>query len=321
MRSKTIFVDDFRQLTLQVFTLGYPSEGEAEVVLLLDGKKPVVTIVTDCYYDKGNDFHAIDEVLNMYGNPSIDAFVWSHPHRDHSVGIVELLDKFDSRRTAIVIIPDGIMSMKGVSLVDDTMKYLNDNYFSKDLLYVVGVTNQERRTVAKWELYQQRIPTKMPLRLEVLSPMTAKETERIFNLKTVSKNCVNIFYTLNINSQNYLFCGDLCSNMVEYINEECLYNVPYLKIPHHASNEPLNFYKKLEKIHLLNGVGLINVAVTTVKASSDLPNPKVIKEYKKICENVYSTHYGKSPIGAVKCSYQIQPFGFSSFRIGNAKRM
>lgn len=321
MKNKCLTVSDFNNLHLHIYTLGYPNEGEAEITILLDEKKPLITIVTDCYFDKANGCHAIDKVLNLYGISTIDAFVWSHPHKDHSLGIEELLDKFDPLAKAVVVVPDGVMGVKNNDLAVKTIKYLNSKYLKEGNLYVMGVTSQERRTVMKWTLNQMSCPSDMSCRLEVVSPMSAKEVERCFSLRNVNCNYANIVYTLNLNSQNYLFTGDLCQDMVEYLDEECLVNVPYLKIPHHGSNEPINFYNKLRRIKLTNKNANFVFAVTTVKKSSELPNDDVMERINSLASGVYSTHFGKKKVGVVKCSYGILNLNSSNVSLlGNAIR-
>ena len=97
-------------------------------------------------------------------------------------------------------------------------------------------------------------------------------------------NDYSIFYIVTFNDQNYLFCGDLSKQNVQFINEDWLEDVVFVKIPHHGSTTLGNFQGKL----ISAGVNDVISTCTTFK-SKQLPNDGVLKSYKSFSKAVYCT--------------------------------
>lgn len=124
-KEKVLRIENFANLYLQIFTIGYPDEGESVITMLFDKSTPLLTIVTDCYCT--TLCHAVKKILEKYGNPHIDAFVWTHPHEDHSLGIQDLLDANDPGRTTRIFLSDGVMALD-----EANVKYLKIPHHGSD---------------------------------------------------------------------------------------------------------------------------------------------------------------------------------------------
>jgi hypothetical protein len=318
----SIDISDVNNLTLNIYTIGYPIEGESILTVLCEKGKPIFTIVTDCYSD--DKCHAINCLLASFGKPHIDVFIWTHPHDDHSKGIIKLLDKNDAMHTAKIFLPDGIMAGKLKKLlsveVKSILKYLNKNYNHNCLYNInyVGVSDQESRTF-QWILVQRNNGVNVKCNLSFIAPISAVEARRfhcddtIFNL-----NDLSIVYSLNINDTNYIFGGDVRNQNVKFLNEGNLVNVQFIKIPHHSSIEPINFLKLLQK----NGIKAA-VATTTVYKRKNLPQDRMITGYKSVAYQIMTTGGNNGyRIGCIRYRTSIINAGNSEVRrIGNAKTL
>lgn len=314
-----IDITDVNNLTLNIYTIGYPTEGETILTTICEKGRPVFTIVTDCYNDMG--CHAVNRLLSSLENPHVDVFIWTHPHDDHSKGIVKLLERNDPRHTAQIFLPDGIMACHTHILSEETrytLNYLQNNY-NKGIVYnmcYIGVFANESRTF-KWELRQRNNELTLKCLLSFMAPMSTVEARRFYcdDNTRFNLNDLSIVYSLDLNDTNYIFGGDLRNQNVQFINEDSLMNVKFIKIPHHGSTEPMKFLKLLQK----NNVKA-TVATTTVFKKKDLPQTETVTEYKKVASRILSTGLDNGyRIGCIRYRTSIVDTSFPQVKtIGNA---
>ena len=95
-------------LYLVIYTIGYSVEGESIVIFIKTGDIIVYSIVIDGY--KVKDCNITHKLLLEKGIEHIDVFCWTHPNKDHSIGIEEYIPFID--KEALIIIGDGFLEIK-----------------------------------------------------------------------------------------------------------------------------------------------------------------------------------------------------------------
>lgn len=99
-------IEDYKNVRLRIFVIGYSDQGESIVTLFMDEHEHVFyTMVVDCYA-KG-DVNKTKELLDKFHVVHIDLLCWSHPDKDHSVGVDTLIENFCDDRSYILV-PYGI---------------------------------------------------------------------------------------------------------------------------------------------------------------------------------------------------------------------
>lgn len=99
-------IEDYKNVRLRIFVIGYSDQGESIVTLFMDNHEHVFyTMVVDCYA-KG-DVNKTKELLDKFHVEHIDLLCWSHPDKDHSVGVDTLIENFCDDRSYILV-PYGI---------------------------------------------------------------------------------------------------------------------------------------------------------------------------------------------------------------------
>lgn len=311
---KSLVVEDFTGLCLKIYTIGYPTQGECIVCVLWNRDRSVFSFVVDSYCTSGLENHVACELLDSLGVDSIDMFIWTHPDKDHSVGIEYLLDTHDIKRNAEIFISDGI-------IYDDEIlrqhalaiyEYLQSNYKRKQKLNKVSLFKRERRVFPLFEIQEAKSGKKITCELFFVAPMSNKIISQEFN-KTKDYNSMSIMFALSLNKINYLFCGDVKNTTLNHIDQTIFQNVKFIKIPHHGSDSSLRVIDYL-KMYSINDA----VAVTTVFRKNDLPRLDVIDKYKPICKSIYSTSTGTANFGLVQLDFDVLIGNFVPVLNGNA---
>lgn len=314
-RGEIIYISSVEDLTIHVFTIGYPAEGETILFILCDKGKPVFTSLTDCY--KTADYNHIENVMESFGNPDIDVFFWTHPDTDHSAGIKEVLDKFDVNKKAHVFLPSSFDSDDAYNVTDDvkgTLKYLFDKYNSnrRYKIHQACVYQGECRSLFYFDIIELKNRSTIRCDFKCMAPIDAIVTRRQYNKSKNEINDLSIVYMVEMNGSKLLFTGDLTNQTAQFLNGEWLQNVALIKIPHHASDEPKRFNSML----FIRNIRDI-VSVTTVKTPHH-PVEAVINDYKRLNHKVYSTGTGYDKYGCVEYCMNMKDMSHDVVCTGNA---
>lgn len=105
-------VENLCNLHLDIHTIGYPEEGESLLTLLCDANRVLFTVLTDCYEEDG--YNHVASLMQKLDICQIDAFIWTHPDKDHSVGIPKILSKYDPDKKAQIFLPQGVNKNMGI---------------------------------------------------------------------------------------------------------------------------------------------------------------------------------------------------------------
>lgn len=314
-RGDIIYIDSLEDLEAHVFTIGYPSEGETILFILCNKGKPVFTSLTDCYMT--DDCNHIENLMSGLGINNIDAFFWTHPDKDHSLGIRDVLDKFDAGKNAHIFLPSTLDSDDAYNIAEDikkSLRYLLDNYNSrkKYRIHQACVSEGECRSLFYFDIIELKNRSCIRCDFKCLAPIDAIVLRRKYNVSKNKTNDLSIVYAIEINGSKLLFTGDLTNQTAQFLDGGYLQNVKLIKIPHHASDEPRRFNGLLFSYNISD-----IVSVTTIKSPLH-PVMSVIDEYKKLGHSVYSTGTGNEKYGCIEYCMNVKNILTSVTCTGNA---
>ncbi len=311
-------IDSFENLHLRIRTLGYPRAGESILISLMDKERSLYTVLIDSYKERNYNYW----LTKLPRDTRIDAFVWTHPDEDHSLGVDDILNQFDPEHKASIFLPTSLTR----KLLTDNKKhaslpcynYLKSHYnrASTYLWKEISVTEDEEiRYCYKMQIADRENNDTVTFRLGFMLPNGSVVNRRVDKRKMNSgeMNHLSLFCVVELNKIRYIFSGDLAEVNIQFLAEDQLSNCRFIKIPHHGSKEPI---KLIEKIKPLSSSP--THSVTTVFGASH-PYDEVLKEYAKKFEAVFSTGRGNHPYGLVDINYSVSnPVTYELKLAGNA---
>ena len=287
---KKIPYSDHKALKLHVYVVGYPTEGESILFIIAEANKALLTIVTDCYEDGQNYNHVSTILCNEWESASIDAFVWTHPHKDHSQGIISLLDKYDGKRQAHIIAATNVVGFQNYpgDIWDEAKNiqdYLFKHYPPSSFQYHYKDYDPYEDCTYAFLLYGENPEECPPLNvtLDFVAPVGALVAKQMSN-QHFKPNKGSLAFIFSINTINIFMGGDLDEICVPLIKEEVFHHVNLIKIPHHGS-------EKTGDIHLKFGMNEcedVHAATTIYKRSHD-PKDLILKGYVNNGATVHCT--------------------------------
>lgn len=316
-------VKDFDNLQMHLYTIGYPLEGEVIIAIICEGEKVLFTALTDCYEnrvrgtDESDCYNHINTILERHDNPSINAFIWTHPDKDHSVGIPSILECYDPNHEALIYLPGAFDKEDKFPICDDAasaFRYLHTNYSygRKYNVIPIDLDDGEYRSLCKIEFKEITTSRTISCSFNFLAPFGSLIWRRSANGADFVMNGLSIVYTMRFNGVDFLFCGDLANQSIRFLEKNFLQNVHFVKIPHHGSDEPKSFIGKL-----INNQVEHPVSTTTIYQSK-LPVKSVLEEYKKMGHEVYCTGRGDHFFGCIKTTFNIYNLDRDTVLTGNA---
>lgn len=283
--SISLEVEDVENLHIDIYTIGYLEEGETLLTVLCDGERSLFTVLTDCYGVE--DYNHVHQVMSDTKASHIDAFIWTHPDKDHSVDIPTILKTYDTTSCAHVFLPMGINERMGIGEdANQALAYITDHY-NKGTKYnanYICLNKNEVRSMLSLKIHVRKTNAYIDCRFNFLLPMASIIERRIIHNGDILLNDLSIFYIMTFNDFNYVFTGDLSKQNIQFIDEAQLENVVYVKIPHHGSDTLEKFILKLRS----QGAKDV-ISTTTVYRQNSLPKESVLEEYAKFSKGVYCT--------------------------------
>lgn len=306
---RNIFYRD--SLVFEINVIGYRAKGESIVFFLKTDDKVAYAGLVDCY-----ELESVNMAVNLLSESGADYFdfvCWTHPHEDHSVGLVEIIRKYCNEKTAFWMAP--IRSA-------DLEKYKN---FSKDIYEKLFKVLESRkrdkmsvREVSNADILERCIcrnllqnnGTKYPLNIYSFAPDSkflvanlVKGVEEISNLYSVG-------LIIQIGEYYIMLAGDVENRMIRNVPDAWIeYPVNYIKIPHHASKTGEELVGRLMGLEC----ALPNVAVTTLFRNYNLPDREVLRKYLYwngdmelySAGNVTDPEQDKDLYGIIKTSFDV----------------
>lgn len=313
------FIEDLDKLTLSIKTLGYPCYGESIMISLKDGEHELYNVITDCYEVRSN--HNWTDFLSK--DTRINAFIWTHPDEDHSMGVATLMETFDPECNARIFIPASLtkelLERNKKDAAIDTYLYLKEKYNvgkKYELWNEVSLTKYEApRFLISIKIKETSTNITLTFKIGFMAPIGAISNRRIDveNMSSGQMNDLSLFYVVQINSTNYVFAGDLSKQMIQFIDEDYLSNCRFVKIPHHGSKDSIKLIDKIQPSRSLK----LHSVTTTFKDSH--PFDIVLDKYANKSDAVFSTGRGKEPYGMVEINYNIKNINIFNIELkGNA---
>lgn len=282
MKDNPLFNQYYQELICKLFVLGHPSQGESIVFLLYGDNQLIYSCVVDSFMQ--NDKVIPKDFLFSLGIDRINDLFWTHPHDDHSNGIIELINTFTPHK---IYIPAELqkLSDNDKSISADVLKYINkfkgyDRRFKKYQPRVQGLATN-------MILYSEHLFVEqyiVPFQLFAAAPCSGKVRKKSVDEDYSTLNDYSIVLELIVGDFSVLLTGDVQNRMIGFMDEDLTIPLPtpnILKIPHHGSKDSTNI------INLFSNDWLTDIAVTTAKRSSDLPRNEALQDYSTCCERVF----------------------------------
>ena len=280
---------DINQIKVEVFTIGKDANGEANILLFFIDDILQYSIVIDCCE---NDINIIKEkIFDVYDIKRVDMICWTHPHLDHSKGILTLLKNYSDKKTKIIF----------PSELEIVYKCMNSEA-RKIYNYVAKNTEKNRidkgiyRNATQNTYVQNNGINNFDFKIMSLSPIP----RRVLNMKNnckhdIEKKCrhnfneYSIALIVEINKCFFLFTGDIENGTIEEIEKYIkLDNVLFSKIPHHGSSTSTNLLQ-IYDFDTCKSMICTTTALLKKNKFNILPNNDVLDEYKKLFGNVFCT--------------------------------
>lgn len=302
-------IDDYLSLRLHVYVIGYSDQGESIVVLFTDKMDNVYyTIVIDSYAKA--DLNKTVEILQYHKISHIDLLCWSHPDKDHTIGIDKLISEFCNDES-FILVPFG--------LEGNDNDFVNYNRDDKEIITRIFNLNSSRHKAFKVVgcnedgfsqvtgfNFSQLLEDPLPVRIFALSPhmeyiQDAKlRRQKGMNTNHIHKNDYSISLCLKIADDYYFhYCSDIENRTINHIYPDFFSKATFVKIPHHSS-------KGSDKLlQLLPNKDLISC--TTIYAANNLPNDEILAQYKKRSKTLHSTGASRinSDFGMIEYNFDL----------------
>lgn len=283
MVADDLFSKYYRELTCKIFVAGHSTEGESVIFLLIGDGNIVYSCVVDSF--ELNDRIVPKEILYELGLERISDLFWTHPHDDHSKGIIELIEEFSPNN---IYIPSELHRLPETykSISAEVLDQINRRY-DKGYDHRFKGQPKVKGIATNTILYNDTFTVgsyHVPFRMSVIAPCSGVVRKMSLSDNYSAMNDFSLVLSLIIGDFSILLTGDVQDRMIVCAQEElceivCTPNI--LKIPHHGSKESTGI------TGLFFDDRPIDLAVTTAKRSSGLPRDEALQHYTSHCEKVF----------------------------------
>lgn len=279
---KKIRLSSFSDLCLCIYVIGYKNIGESIVILFKDRNKEalstIFSVVIDCY--KTETLFITKKILDDNGVKSIDAVCWTHPHRDHTPGIDELVEGY-YKEDMWVFLPKFYFGNIQKDLLKEESKFTEETYASLNtILNNKGNPTEVRKTIMANGDMTCHYPVLMTsddglsrdLDFYFLTPHGGLADQYTIPGNELSHpNDLSISFVMSVDGYDFYFGGDAENDHVKNIEKAIIHDMRWIKVPHHCS---------LGGKTICDNLGnRFDCAASTVYASSDLPKEDIQNQY------------------------------------------
>lgn len=259
--------------------------------------------VIDCF--EKEKINKTLELLQEKNIESLDFICLTHPDIDHCTGLEKILEKVNQQ--TYIIYPSNLLSdtkeygEATKKSIEKISKYLamNKNNSRKPNRIKSCVGRKEIIPVNKITYKNINTGYRYPLIINTYTPITGiidKYWAKKFldkKAKLTTHNELSIITAIAIGDFKMLLCGDAENETLELWKDEWNTDdqkffsdvIDYLKIPHHTSMGSNLLLTTLDNIKIFSN------SITTVFRKSNLPDKKLLKEYKKRSDRLYCTSH------------------------------
>lgn len=281
MKKSDIDKTFYSKLTCQIYILGASSEGESILFIVYGDEEVIYSCITDSFTINGINIPiSIVEQCNL---DHVTDIFWTHPHDDHSDGLIDLIEKYKPEHVYIPsnlqTLPDTLPEIPKSVLAKINQYQSCDGRFSyqpcvEDIGGNYIILEKELNVAGK----------KVPFEIYTIAPVIGKVRRDVISNNFSKLNDFSITISIVVGDFSILLTGDIQDQMMHYVLSDLhrrIIKPNLLKIPHHGSNG------SLEIMSLFNDQLKIDIAVSTAKRSSGLPRNKAMEFYSTHCERVY----------------------------------
>ena len=308
---------------ISIYHIGYSSEGESSLFILhtLD-KKVLYSVVIDCYEENCNETDRILEQWNLKGK--VNLIIWSHPHEDHSLGMIDIIEKYSNDTTKICtanVFADYKQYTLKCQKIIEYLNSLNKGKHCTSRRKIIPL-HHFPDLIDKVEFNGKNIIRRIEViciaPFSYLGGMQGVNKTRDINQMGVA--CI-IKVLLEERNVNFMFAADMDNASIELLNEESydegiptVYN--YIKIPHHGSKKTTNMIDFLNQMEEKS-----EYASTSIFKSKGLPVSEVMEKYKSVVKeiactpNIEEENYGT---GIIHLDYNLNELSVSKEYEGTA---
>lgn len=314
--NRTFIVKDCRKILLNISVIGYDKKGESVLVWITDESEPKqekkvkYSMVFDCWqenvkYDNDQQItlNKTLDLLQTYYINHIDLLCWTHPHDDHFMGLLEVVNSGRCSNKTKFLVP---------SKLEDNANLLKLSQYEKDILKSMHSFRNRNYwpvsevSIAKDKgiqdiddlLFSDELMNTFSVNIDCLAPYSNFISDLIDrkkngNVKDIEMNDFSIALNMKFGPYDFNFCGDIEDKMARKIKASCFRHNTFIKVPHHTGNSA-------QFVETLIEPDKSALACTTIYQAGGDPNPTLVKRYKTSCLSIYSTgehqtgdvHYG-----------------------------
>ncbi|MGL5752239.1 MAG: hypothetical protein ACRCXT_17020 [Paraclostridium sp.] len=296
--SKSILIN--KSLYIDIYLVGYKKEGESIIFVIYADDKINYVGVVDSY--EVEDSNCTIDILNSLKIKRIDLLCWTHPDKDHSLGIDKLINLAD--KNSNIVIPYGLDRVKEqlsediLSSIDkiENIAIKKQNYSIKEVMQDVFMEDER--------IYKHLNVDSINYNFKIISLSPHSEINikrRLSKAEKIKINDYSIAFYIELGACNFLFAGDIEDQALKRINikDDLPESFEYVKIPHHSSKTSEKIF---ETIFTEDTQNEIACTTTATVGGTRLPNKDVLKKYMDCSKKVYCTDNSMDFIGSSKAS-------------------
>lgn len=280
MKRNELFSAYYNELTCKIYILGCENEGESILFILCGDKRIIYSCIIDSFSYK-NDV-ALKKTIEKCGIKRITDLFWTHPHDDHSDGIIDIIENHKPDNVYIPVDLHQLPNTVG-SVSKQTLDKLNTyRGYDKRHKYQPKVTGIGNNTLIK--RYDLQVDTKI-IHFEMygVAPCAGRVRRKAIQHCADTLNDYSLAISVVIGDFAIFLTGDIQNEMIQISREDSMIHIPkpnVMKIPHHGSKYSTQVMSMFDE-------GIIDYGITTRKKTSKLPKKEVLDYYREYMKNLY----------------------------------
>jgi hypothetical protein len=324
-----ITVYDNTKIQLHIYVLGYYPQGESILIIVWDDASMSVQQSTLIDFYEASGVNRMKSLLDKYGidKNKLDFIIWTHPDKDHSVGLHSIINTYTSNKT-VCILPDGLTkhykSFFSTSVLKSYLLLCCKKHKFKSVERVNASKLRLCPIIYGASAFNDGQNDEIELNIEVLTPIANRIFQKIERDKSSKANDLSISVVFRFGELGFYFGGDSENPSIREIDTERLRNIVFIKIPHHGSETSDVLPKILSGLKSVDFTKkVVSVSTSYVCGKSKLPDFNVLYKYIPISSDILLTEDDKhvNNYGIWACKYNIRPFKLIQiFPEGDASR-
>lgn len=280
-----IRLSSFDNLRVCLYVVGYSNIGESIIVLFKDiGRRDtdvIFSFVVDCY--KKDDLFLTKHILDENNVSALDMVFWTHPHKDHTPGIDEIVKAY-FKPEMIFFKPKFYFGNLQEDLLQKESEFTAEANACLEQYFDDEVKEYDcRRTLTGEGDVTNHYPMQMvaddgtskDVVFYFLTPIGRLIDEYSLKGHILNRpNDLSISFVMSVDGYDFYFGADAEREHCQCIEPEIVRSMRWIKVPHHCSNGGRYICENLGP--------QFNFAASTVFSSSGLPIEAI--------QNLYAGH-------------------------------